>query len=210
MKKIAKENFENNLDYILLENASNPKTYWKIMKMLIKSKKGSNCIPPFKNSIDDENFDDNNIVEVFIIYRIGDEDKCDLLNKYFSLISKLEEENVPLPDFDIKTNNVINEAFVTISEIVDIIKIINPNKASEPDKISHKMIKISPEKIAIPLQIIFNKSLRQYKYPSSWKNAHVTAIIALIFINFKSANIILNFYSKSLMLKINTTDLIDI
>jgi hypothetical protein len=33
----------------------------------------------------------------------------------------LEEENVPLPDFDIKTNNVINEVFVTISEIVDII-----------------------------------------------------------------------------------------
>ena len=37
-----------------------------------------------------------------------------------------------------------------------------------------------------------------------------TNIIALIFINFKSANIILNIYSKSLMLKINTTDLIDI
>jgi hypothetical protein len=50
----------------------------------------------------------------------GDEDKCDLLNKYFSLISKLEEENVPLPDFDIKANNVINEVLVTISEIVDI------------------------------------------------------------------------------------------
>ena len=50
----------------------------------------------------------------------GDEDKWDLLNKYLSLISELEEENVPLPDFDIKTNNVINEIFVTISEIVDI------------------------------------------------------------------------------------------
>jgi len=50
----------------------------------------------------------------------GDEDKCDLLNKCFSLIWKLEEENVPLPDFDIKTNNVINEVFVTISEIVNI------------------------------------------------------------------------------------------
>jgi hypothetical protein len=72
IKKIAKENFENNLDHILLENSSNPKTYWKIMKMLIKSNKG--------NSINDENFDD-------IVY--GDEDKCDLLNKYFSLISKL-------------------------------------------------------------------------------------------------------------------------
>jgi hypothetical protein len=84
---------------------------------------------------------------------------------------------VPLPDFDMKTNNVINEVFVTIySEIVDILKIIDPNKASGPDKISHKMLNISPEKIAIPLQIIFSKSLRQCKYPSSWKNAHVTAI----------------------------------
>ena len=92
MKKIAKENFENNLDYILLENSSNPKTYWKTMKMLIKSNKGSNCIPPLRNSINDENFDD-------IVY--GDEDKCDLLNKYFSLISKLEEEMASLPDFDI-------------------------------------------------------------------------------------------------------------
>jgi hypothetical protein len=36
---------------------------------------------------------------------------------------------VPLADFDIKTNKVINEVFVTISEIVDILKIINPNKA---------------------------------------------------------------------------------
>ena len=104
------ENFENNLDHILLENSSNPKTYWKIMKMLIKSNKGSNCIPPLTNSINEENFDD-------IVY--GDEDKCDLLNKYFSLISKLEE-NVPLPDFDAKTNNVINEICVNISEIVDI------------------------------------------------------------------------------------------
>jgi hypothetical protein len=130
MNKIAEENFQNNLDYILLENSSNPKTYCKIMKMLIKSIKGSNCIPSLRNSMNDENFDD-------IVY--WDADQCDLLNKYFSLISKLEEENVPLSDFDITTNNVINEVFVTISKIVDILKIIDPSKASGPDKISHKM-----------------------------------------------------------------------
>jgi hypothetical protein len=39
MKKKAKENFERNLDNILLDNSTNPKTYWKIMKMLIKSNK---------------------------------------------------------------------------------------------------------------------------------------------------------------------------
>ena len=57
---------------------------------------------------------------------------------------------VPLPDFDIKTNNVINEVFVTISEIVDILKIIDPYKASGPDKISHKMLKNFPWKDSHP------------------------------------------------------------
>jgi hypothetical protein len=46
------------------------------MKMLIKSNKGNNCIPPLRNSINDENFDD-------IVY--GDEDKCDLLNEYLGI-----------------------------------------------------------------------------------------------------------------------------
>jgi hypothetical protein len=44
MNKIAKEKFENNLDNFLLNNSSNPKMYWKIMKMLIKSNKGNYCI----------------------------------------------------------------------------------------------------------------------------------------------------------------------
>jgi hypothetical protein len=45
MKKVAKEKFENNLDNFLLSNSSNPKMYWKIMKMLIKSNKGNYCTP---------------------------------------------------------------------------------------------------------------------------------------------------------------------
>jgi hypothetical protein len=49
-------------------------------------------------------------------------------------------------------------------------------KASGPDIISHRMLKICPEKIAAPLQKILNKSILQCKYPSSWKIAHVIAI----------------------------------
>ena len=54
LKKIAKEHFEQNLDNIILENISNPKTYWKIMKMLIKSNKECSNIPPLQNIIQDE------------------------------------------------------------------------------------------------------------------------------------------------------------
>jgi hypothetical protein len=53
MKKKAKEDIESKLDNILLNNSTNLKTYWKIMKMLIKSNKGSNCIPPLRNTIND-------------------------------------------------------------------------------------------------------------------------------------------------------------
>ena len=80
--------------------------------MLIKSNKGCSYIPPLQNIIQDEGLDE-------IVY--GDDEKCELLNKYFSFISSLEDANVPL-------------------------------------------------------QIIFNKSLLQCKYPTSWKIAHVIAI----------------------------------
>jgi hypothetical protein len=149
MKNIAKEKFENNLDNFLLNNSSNPKMYWKIMKMLIKSNKGNYCIPPLRNSINDQNIDD-------IAY--DDSDKCELLNKYFSSISKLDEENVTLPQFDSKTNNIIHEIHITENEIIDVIQIPDPNKATGPDKISHRMLKISPEN------------------PSNWKSAHGIAI----------------------------------
>ena len=137
------------------------------MKMLIKSNKGSNCIPPLRNTINDEHLDE-------MVY--DDDNKCELLNKYFNLVSKLEEENIPVPPFESKTNDSITDIFVTASEIVDIIQILDLKKASGPDKISHKMLKIASEKIAEPLQIIFNRSLRQGKYPSSWTIAHVIAI----------------------------------
>jgi hypothetical protein len=42
----------------ILENAANSKTYWKIMKMLFKSNKGSGNFPPFQNIINDQNLEE--------------------------------------------------------------------------------------------------------------------------------------------------------
>ena len=54
LKKIAKENFEINSDNIIFENASNNKTYSKILKMLLMSNKGSGNFPPLQNIINDK------------------------------------------------------------------------------------------------------------------------------------------------------------
>jgi hypothetical protein len=104
-------------------------------------------------------------------YLLCCEDLLNILNKYFSSISKLDEEYVTLLQFDSKTNNIIHEIHITENEIIDVIQILDPNKATGPDKISHKMLKISPDKITKPLLIIFNKSSQQSKYPSNWKSA---------------------------------------
>ena len=48
LKKIPKENFEIKSDNIICENASKNKSYSKIMKMLLKSNKGSGNFPLFK------------------------------------------------------------------------------------------------------------------------------------------------------------------
>ena len=61
--------------------------------MLIKSNKGCSNIPPLQNIIQDEGLEE-------IVY--GDDEKCELLNKYFSFISSLEDANVPLPDIELK------------------------------------------------------------------------------------------------------------
>ena len=63
----------------------------------------------------------------------------------------MEDANVPFPDIELKTDNFLRDIVITTEEIVDIIKIINPNKASGPDIISHKMLKIFPEKMGSEL-----------------------------------------------------------
>ena len=100
--------------------------------MLLKSNKGSGHFPPLQNIINDKNLEE---------FAYDDEEKCDLLNRYFSFISKLDEANLPLPDTELKTNNNVTDLNVSVEEISDIIQILHPNKASGPDVISHKMLK---------------------------------------------------------------------
>jgi hypothetical protein len=86
-----------------------------------------------------------------------------LKNPIFSCISGIDDENVLLPDFGSRTGSSISDILCTEEEIFDVIMNLAVNKAFGPDRISHKMLQVSPEKIAVPLRIIFNKSLEQCK-----------------------------------------------
>jgi hypothetical protein len=109
----------------------------KLWKCFLKSNKGSGNFLPLQNIFNYQNSE--KIVD-------DDEEKWDLLNKYFSFISKSRNR--------MDKNNNITDLNVSVKEISDIIQILHANKASEPDVISHKMLKLCPSKIALPLQII--------------------------------------------------------
>jgi hypothetical protein len=68
---------------------------------------------------------------------------------------------------------VFENIWMREKEIVDIISILDSNKATAPDKISNKMIISINNQIAKPLCLLFNKFVRLNKYPRSWKTAHV-------------------------------------
>ena len=67
-------------------------------------------------------------------------EKADVLNKYFCSITNLVDENKTLPDFDDRRGNVLENIWVREGEIIDIIYIVDSNKATGPDEISNKMI----------------------------------------------------------------------
>lgn len=162
MKKQAKEIFFNNIEFTLSDtNASNPRQYWKIIKMLVKDN-SSKCepIPPLLNESNGT-------------FSFTDIEKANTLNNYFSSVSNIDDSLASLPYFSSKTNKRLYNIFVTEQDTIDILSNLNVNKANGPDEISHRMLKETRNTICVPLTIIFKRSLQETVYPVSWKDSHV-------------------------------------
>ena len=57
--------------------------------------------------------------------------------------------------------------------MVDVLKILKLNKATGPDGISNRMLKLTHSTVSYPLAKLFNSSLKTHTYPDLWKIAHV-------------------------------------
>ena len=67
-------------------------------------------------------------------------DKCNLLSGYFCSITDLQDDDIPLPDFDDRGPNTLTDITVVEQDIIDVISLHDPNKAVGPDRISNKML----------------------------------------------------------------------
>ena len=57
--------------------------------------------------------------------------------------------------------------------MVDILKILKLNKATGPDVISNRMLKLTHRNVSYPQTKLFNVSITTHTYPVLWKIGHV-------------------------------------
>lgn len=164
MKKHALCNYYDSIDLQLSDASSNNnnKLYWKLIKDAFHAKPTKD-IPPIQYTSDTGGF---NIA-------FTDTEKVDVLNKYFSSVSNVDDSLSQLPQLYHICNDKLNNVTIEEQEVIDIIKILPVNKAIGPDAISHKMLKSTLQSVAKPLCLFFNKPLNENVYPNNWKIAHV-------------------------------------
>ena len=145
------------------------KKWWKLVNNFLKNKDmNSDTIPPVT---DPENVDT-------IYYENIDKANC--FNRYFKKQSTVSDEDDD-PPFIPTSNIIMPQIVLTVPEVENVIRNLEPNKAVGPDLIHNKIIKAASPVISNALTSLFNKSLSEGHFPEGhfphcWKIAHVTPI----------------------------------
>eukprot|EP00794_Sanderia_malayensis_P014846 gene14846-16388_t len=105
----------------------------------------------------------------------SDQQKADVLNEFFQSVF-VEENTSKLPDFDIRTDNIIEDIEFTVEDVKKKLDQLKEDKAAGPDCIPPKFLKELRNVLALPLYLIFRKSLDESYLPSEWKTANITSI----------------------------------
>ena len=166
-RKHAKESFYNNLELIITDFENNDKRkFWKVIRHFVKNNSSSSAILPLSSTLP--------LGETQ--WAFTDEAKADCLNDYFVSISTVNDENTVLPPFEKLTNNSLSTVNCTENGIENLINVLNINKASGDDGISHRMLKGVSKSISKPLSILLNRSFNEGIFPEAWKVANVIPI----------------------------------
>ena len=154
----AKERHRLYLKQKLDDPHINIKTYHSITKSLYGAKVHSGI--PILREGDRSIADDTEKANLFCNQYVA---QCTLppLNIDFSL-----------PNFRYITDSRIDNCVSTPAIVKKILLGLNVNKATGPDGISYKLLKISADSISGPLSNLFNKSVEMREFPSQWKKGN--------------------------------------
>ena len=117
----------NNYEDLILNQSCGSKTFWQLMGRLAGKQSKTSIIPPLETPNDS--------------YSFTDLEKANLLNNYFCSISTIDDSNINLPEFNIRTESLLLNVNIETSEVIDVLSNLQLNKAVGPDGISHRMLK---------------------------------------------------------------------
>lgn len=101
-------------------------------------------------------------------------EKADLLNSYFSKTFQQDDEDIShqhLPNLEVGLD--MPHVYVEQQDIRFAIRNLKSSVSKTPEDIPALYVKRTLTNLLLPLEIIYNKSLRQGKVPSLWKRAIV-------------------------------------
>lgn len=140
--------------------SSNTKCFFSYTKSL----KASNSLP---NVIRNNDVTANNRQSI-----------CDLFGEYFASVYQVPDHEKITINPDAK---VFNTPLISTAEVKKILVKLDQNKASSPDALPALFYKKLSNSISLPMTLLFNKSLTEAKYPTTWKESFIIPV-------FKSGN----------------------
>ena len=105
-----------------------------------------------------------------------DQEKAELLNDFFQSVFT-EEKDGPLPFFEgYEFESELRNFEITTESVKKLLTNLNKNKASGPDEIPPSILVDAANELAVPISILFRKSLASGRIPTEWKMANVSPI----------------------------------
>ena len=144
--------------------------YWRLVKKATDLSKCHKPIGPLKR-------DDGSLA-------VSDIEKADMMNTYFSTIGTTLAVQLPVPQINTEQDPADNQLDIPTLSTIEIqassvkrkISTLKGNKATGPDNIAPRLLKLAEETIALPLTALFALSLKWGTVYTEWKTAKLTAV----------------------------------
>ena len=151
----AKKQYEKRL---VREFRYHPKRFYGFVRKMQRSKAGVDKLRDIDGSLTETDYEASTV----------------LLN-FFSSVFVNEGDN-QLPEFPTRCNSIMSDVVCTQAEVAKRLKALNPEKCPGPDGFHPKFMRECADELAIPLCLIFNRSLQEAKLPDPWKTANVSPL----------------------------------